>query len=320
MRPSAARDAAGLRDRGHRAPSAAASRSNDAGRIVTLLPGASPHRRFVFIGAHVFAPALALEAPAAFSDIVRDLYEPRLATRSAHRGADDERALARRRHAGRATSTPCWIGRRVEDPARDPERAVVEAGAAIDAGASVRRSVVLGGARVGQVEPARSRGDRSGSRDRAASSLENVLVTPRSWGLAAASREDGPLVYTPLEPAAAGARMSTTQTLYLLLVVAVALERSVELAITRRNLAWAREQGAREHGRDHYAWMVVVHASFLIACPAEVIALDRPFVPLLGRADARPARRRDGAALLGDRHARPALDDADRGRSRACRW
>jgi methyltransferase len=75
--------------------------------------------------------------------------------------------------------------------------------------------------------------------------------------------------------------MSTTQTLYLLLVVAVALERSVELAITRRNLAWAREHGAREHGRDHYGWMVVTHASFLIACPAEVIALDRPFVPLL---------------------------------------
>lgn len=75
--------------------------------------------------------------------------------------------------------------------------------------------------------------------------------------------------------------MSTTQTLYLLLVVAVALERSVELAITRRNLAWARQQGAREHGRDHYGWMVVVHASFLVACPAEVIALDRPFIPLL---------------------------------------
>ena len=76
--------------------------------------------------------------------------------------------------------------------------------------------------------------------------------------------------------------MTTTQALYVLLVVAVALERLVELAITRRNLAWAREQGAREHGRDHYGWMVTTHASFLIACPAEVIALDRPFLPLLG--------------------------------------
>jgi methyltransferase len=76
--------------------------------------------------------------------------------------------------------------------------------------------------------------------------------------------------------------MTTTQTLYLSLVVAVALERLIELAITRRNLAWARQHRAREHGRDHYAWMVATHASFLVACPAEVIALDRPFLPLLG--------------------------------------
>jgi methyltransferase len=76
--------------------------------------------------------------------------------------------------------------------------------------------------------------------------------------------------------------MSTTQKLYLLLIAAVALERLVELLITRRNLAWARRRGAREHGRDHYPWMVAVHASFLVACPAEVVALDRPFLPWLG--------------------------------------
>lgn len=76
--------------------------------------------------------------------------------------------------------------------------------------------------------------------------------------------------------------MTTTQTLYLGLVAAVAVERLVELAITRRNLAWARARGGREHGDDHYPWMVAVHALFLVACPLEVIALDRPFLPLLG--------------------------------------
>ena len=76
--------------------------------------------------------------------------------------------------------------------------------------------------------------------------------------------------------------MSTTQRLYLLLVVAVVLERLVELVITRRNLRWAREHGALEHGRDHYPWMVAVHASFLVACPTEVVVLDRPFLPWLG--------------------------------------
>ena len=93
-----------------------------------------------------------------------------------------------------------WAAR--EDPARDPEQPVVEVGAAIDADASVRRSVLLGGARVGRA----SRLDRvvlgPGVEIEARSSLENVLVTPRSWGLAPASRENGPLVYTPLEPAA----------------------------------------------------------------------------------------------------------------------
>ena len=76
--------------------------------------------------------------------------------------------------------------------------------------------------------------------------------------------------------------MSTTQKLYLLLIVGVVVERIVELVTTRRNLAWARAHGAREHGTDHYPWMVAVHASFLIACPLEAVALDRPFLPLLG--------------------------------------
>jgi methyltransferase len=76
--------------------------------------------------------------------------------------------------------------------------------------------------------------------------------------------------------------VSTTETWYVALVLAIALERVGELAITNRNLAWARARGGREHGGDQYPWMVAVHASFLVACPLEVVALDRPFVPLLG--------------------------------------
>jgi methyltransferase len=76
--------------------------------------------------------------------------------------------------------------------------------------------------------------------------------------------------------------VSTTQQLYLGLVVAIAAERLVELAITRGNLEWARARGGREHGREHYPWMVAVHALWLLACPLEVVVLDRPFVALLG--------------------------------------
>jgi methyltransferase len=43
-------------------------------------------------------------------------------------------------------------------------------------------------------------------------------------------------------------------------------------------------QGGVEVGEDHYRWMVVVHTLFLIACPAEVWLLDRPFVPWLAAA------------------------------------
>jgi methyltransferase len=76
--------------------------------------------------------------------------------------------------------------------------------------------------------------------------------------------------------------MTQTQALYLVLIAAVAVERLVELAITRRNLAWARAQGAREHGAALYPWMAATHAAFLLACPLEAIGLDRPFLPALG--------------------------------------
>lgn len=73
-----------------------------------------------------------------------------------------------------------------------------------------------------------------------------------------------------------------TRILYLLLLAAIVVERLAELAITQRNRAWALSQGGLEVGRDHYRWMVAVHTAFLLACPAEVWLLDRPFDPRLG--------------------------------------
>jgi len=75
-----------------------------------------------------------------------------------------------------------------------------------------------------------------------------------------------------------------TRILYSLLIGLVVAERLVELAVTQRNRRWALAQGGVEVGEDHYRWMVVVHTLFLIACPAEVWLLDRPFVPWLGAA------------------------------------
>jgi mannose-1-phosphate guanylyltransferase len=173
---------------------------SDAGRLSTLLPGPTAHRRQVFIGAHAFAPSLVLEAPAAFSDIVRDLYEPLLRA-----GARiDALATSAQWHdvgtPGRYLDAVLgWAAH--EHPTRDPSSSVIEAGAAVDPGATVRRSLVLGGARIA----GGSRLDHvvvgPGVEIAPDSVLEDVLVTPVSWGPAPSSREVGSLVHTPLAPA-----------------------------------------------------------------------------------------------------------------------
>ncbi|MEU4234635.1 isoprenylcysteine carboxyl methyltransferase family protein [Nonomuraea sp. NPDC026600] len=69
---------------------------------------------------------------------------------------------------------------------------------------------------------------------------------------------------------------------YTILIGLVAAERLAELAVARRNLAWARSKGGIEYGRRHYPWIVLAHTGLLMACPAEVWLFDRPFIPVLG--------------------------------------
>lgn len=70
--------------------------------------------------------------------------------------------------------------------------------------------------------------------------------------------------------------------MYYLLILAVALERLVELVVSRRNARWAFAHGGKEFGRRHYPVMVVVHAGLLIGCVVETWALHRPFLGWLG--------------------------------------
>jgi len=70
-------------------------------------------------------------------------------------------------------------------------------------------------------------------------------------------------------------------TWYVLLIGAVALERVAELVVSQRNLAWSRAQGGVEFGSSHYPAMVVLHTALLVGCVAEVVLLDRPFLPAL---------------------------------------
>lgn len=69
---------------------------------------------------------------------------------------------------------------------------------------------------------------------------------------------------------------------YALLIIATGGERIVELVISRRNAAWAMERGGKEYGLGHFPWMVTLHTALLVGCLAEVLLLDRPFIPLLG--------------------------------------
>jgi methyltransferase len=69
---------------------------------------------------------------------------------------------------------------------------------------------------------------------------------------------------------------------YTVLILAVGAERLAEMAVGKRNLAWAMRRGAREYGFSHFPWMVALHTGLLAGCLAEVWFLDRPFLPWLG--------------------------------------
>jgi len=78
--------------------------------------------------------------------------------------------------------------------------------------------------------------------------------------------------------------MPDTRLLYSLLVAAVAAGRLVELRIAERHRRSLLARGGVEAGAGHYPWMVALHSAFLVAGPAEVWLLGRPFVPWLAAA------------------------------------
>jgi len=62
----------------------------------------------------------------------------------------------------------------------------------------------------------------------------------------------------------------------------VAGERLAELAVARRHERRLTTRGGFPVGDGHYPLMVALHTAFLVACVAEVVFLERPFLPWLG--------------------------------------
>lgn len=71
-------------------------------------------------------------------------------------------------------------------------------------------------------------------------------------------------------------------TVFVVIVLAVGVERLAELRVAQRNLEWARDRGAVESGAGHYPAMVVLHSAFLVGAVGEVLLADREFRPVVG--------------------------------------
>lgn len=71
-------------------------------------------------------------------------------------------------------------------------------------------------------------------------------------------------------------------TWFAVLIAAVAVERLVELVVSRRNTAYSMARGGVEFGAGHYPVMVALHTALLGGALLEVWLADRPFLPVLG--------------------------------------
>ena len=67
----------------------------------------------------------------------------------------------------------------------------------------------------------------------------------------------------------------STYAAFTLLIVIVAIERIIELVISKRNLAWSFAQGGIEFGRSHYKYVVAIHV-FLLGGSLVEVWLARP--------------------------------------------
>jgi methyltransferase len=68
---------------------------------------------------------------------------------------------------------------------------------------------------------------------------------------------------------------------FLVLLLAVALLRFVELRISKRHQEEMIARGAAKVPEPRFRWMVLLHTAVLVGAAVEVVVLKRPFIPWL---------------------------------------
>jgi methyltransferase len=61
-------------------------------------------------------------------------------------------------------------------------------------------------------------------------------------------------------------------------IALVIMQRIVEVMIANRNARWIKSQGGYEVGKEHYKYIVVLHALFFVSLIIEVTVIDSGFV------------------------------------------
>ncbi|GAE27539.1 alkylpyrone O-methyltransferase [Halalkalibacter wakoensis JCM 9140] len=61
-------------------------------------------------------------------------------------------------------------------------------------------------------------------------------------------------------------------------ILLVIVQRLVEVKIANRNANWIKSQGGYEVGKEHYKYIVALHALFFVSLLIEVSVIDRSFV------------------------------------------
>jgi NDP-sugar pyrophosphorylase family protein len=189
------------------------------GRILSFRPGdpekGEVARRFVFAGAHAFAPALLERVGPGFSDIVRDLYTPLLAEDARldtivtsghwHDMGTPQRFLEGALDWARAgwperLWRSSWISEEASlDGGARVRRSAIEPGARVGEGARVERSILLPGARVGKGSVVRETILGFGAVVPAGTWVERRIILPQRDGFAPSLDDSvvGGAVYTP---------------------------------------------------------------------------------------------------------------------------